>query len=92
MRMLLIATVLLTLTSMAASAQERTVTLTVEKMTCALCAVTVTKVIKRVQGVIQVSVDYDTKRTTVRYDDAITTWQEVAGASASVGFPAIKVE
>ena len=92
MRTLLIGAMLLALLPPVAVAQERTVTFAVEKMTCALCTITVSKAMKRVEGVVKVSVDYDKKRATVRYDDAITTWEKVAAASASVGFPADRVE
>jgi mercuric ion binding protein len=92
MRTLLTGVMLLALLPPVASAQERTVTFTVEKMTCALCPITVSRAMKRVEGVVEVSVDYDKKRATVGYDDAITTWEEIAAASAGVGFPANKVE
>lgn len=76
----------------AAAAGERTVVLAVERMTCALCPITVAKAIRAVDGVRDVSVDYDTKRAVVRYDDAVTTWKAIAGASTNAGYPARKVE
>ena len=75
-----------------ASADEKKVILTVDHMTCAVCPVTVTKAIERVEGVLQVSVDYDTARAIVRYEDASTTWQEIAEASTNAGYPASRDE
>jgi len=92
MRTLLTGAILLALLPPVAAAQDRTVTFAVEKMTCALCPITVSRAMKRVEGVVEVSVDYDKKRATVRYDDAITTWEEIAAASAGFGFPANKLE
>jgi mercuric ion binding protein len=92
MRNLLIGTLLLTCIPLAALGQEQTVTLAVEKMTCSLCGVTVTRAIKRVKGVRQVSIDHDTKRAIVHYDDTATTWEEIAGASTNAGYPASKVQ
>jgi len=92
MRTLVTGALLLALLPSVAAAQERTVTFAVDKMTCALCPITVSRAMKRVEGVVNVAVDFDKKRATVRYDDAITTWEKVAAASAGVGFPADKVE
>lgn len=75
-----------------ALADERTVTLVVEKMTCALCPITVSKAIEHVAGVRDVTVDFASKQATVRYDDAVTTWQAIAEASANAGYPAAKAE
>ena len=92
MKQLLIGTTLLMVAPFVALAGERTVTLALEKMTCALCPITVTKAIKRVEGVTQVTVDYDTKRAIVQYDDDKTAWQTIAEASTNAGYPASKVE
>ncbi len=92
MRTLLIGAMLSALLPPFATAQGRTVMFAVEKMTCALCPITVSRAMKRVEGVVEVSVDYNKKRATVRYDDTITTWEEIAAASAGVGFPAKKLE
>jgi len=92
MKRLLIGTALLTGAPVVALAGGQTITLAVEQMTCALCPITVTKAIKRVEGVIQVAVDYSTKRAIVYYDDGKTTWQAIAEASTNAGYPASKVE
>ena len=92
MKRVLLGIAMLWLPSSAAIAEERTVTLAIDKMTCVLCPVTVKKAIERVEGVEQVSVDYRAKRATVRYDDTVTTVESVAEASANAGYPAHKAE
>lgn len=75
-----------------AMAEQRTVTLAVEKMHCALCPVTVRKAIEKVDGVSEVTVDFDTKTASVVYDDAIATVEKIAAASTNVGYPAHPVK
>ena len=72
-------------------AANQTVTMSVEKMTCALCPVTVSKAMERVDGVQDVEVDFDTKTATVTFDDTKTTAANVAQASTDVGYPATLV-
>lgn len=76
------------LASQSALAEHRTVAMSVEKMSCATCPLTVRKAMERVDGVIKVDVDYDTKVATVTFDDAATTAAEIAKASTDVGYPA----
>jgi mercuric ion binding protein len=76
----------------AAMAAERTVTLAVENMTCALCPVTVSHAIKAVPGVAAVKVDRGTHTAVVTFDDAATSTQLVADASTNAGYPAKPVE
>ena len=72
-------------------AANQTVTMSVEKMTCALCPVTVSKAMERVDGVHDADVDLDTKTVTVKFDDTKTTAEEVAQASTDVGYPATPI-
>jgi len=69
-------------------AAEQTVSMDIERMTCALCPLTVRKAMERVDGVQQVEVDFDSKTATVTFDDAKTTAIEIAQASTDVGYPA----
>lgn len=92
MKWLLLATGLLILIPLRAMAGEQTTTLAVERMTCALCPITVRKAMGGVDGVIDVSVDFDTKQAIVRFDDAVTTIEKIAEASANAGYPARKVD
>lgn len=57
-------------------------------MTCATCPLTVRIAMKRVDGVIDATVDFDGKIATLTFDDARTTVAEIAEASTNAGFPA----
>ncbi len=74
--------------AMPAISAEQTVSMNVERMTCALCPLTVRKAMERVDGVQHVEVDYNTKTATVTFDDTQTTAADVAQASTDVGYPA----
>lgn len=74
-----------------ASAEDgrgKEVIFTIDKMTCAACPITVRKAMQRVEGVKEVSVDFDTKTATVIYDATLTDANRIAEASSNVGFPA----
>lgn len=78
----------LLLSASVAVAAERTVTLAVENMTCALCPITVRTAIERVTGVKDVQVDFETSTAVVVFDDADATVQDIAEASRQAGYPA----
>jgi len=78
----------LLLSASVAAAAERTVTLTVENMTCALCPITVRTAIEHVTGVRNVQVDFDSKTAVVVFDDAEATVEDLAEASRLAGYPA----
>ncbi len=67
---------------------EQTVSMNVERMSCALCPLTVRKAMERVDGVQEVAVDYDTKTATVTFDDTKTSAADIAQASTDIGYPA----
>ena len=72
----------------AASQQLETETFAVERMTCALCPITVRKAMEDVAGVQSVTVDYDGRTATVVFDATETTAAEIAEASGRAGYPA----
>ena len=74
--------------SVPVTAEEQSVTLAVDKMFCAMCPITVTKAMEKVDGVSSVKVDYETKAAVVVFDDTETDWQTVALASTNAGYPA----
>ena len=74
--------------SVPVAAEEQSVTLVVGKMFCAMCPITVTKAMEKVDGVSSVKVDYNTKTAVVIFDDTETDWQTVALASTNAGYPA----
>ncbi len=67
---------------------EETVSFTVDKMTCATCPIAVRKAMERVEGVKEVTVDFDSKTAVVTYDAAMTDATAIGAASTNVGFPA----
>ena len=83
----MIASLILATNIAAAPNGDQTVTFDVEKMTCATCPIAVRKAMQRVDGVKEVSVDFDTKTAIVTFDSSITTAMEIGGASTDVGFP-----
>jgi mercuric ion binding protein len=73
-------------------AAVRTTTLKVPGMTCPACPITIKKVLKRVQGVTRVKVDYPQKKVMVTFDDAKTNVKALVKATSDIGFPSQPVE
>jgi len=80
------------LASSPAWADERTVTLAVENMTCATCPIAVRMAIKGVAGVKDVNVDFAKRTAVVTFDDAVAAVPQLAEASRRAGFPAMRKE
>lgn len=80
------------LASSAALAGERTVTLAVDKMTCASCPYIVKQALTRVSGVKQADVSFEEGSATVTFDDAVISVVGLTKATADVGFPSRLVE
>ena len=72
----------------AAFAGERTMTFTVDNMTCASCPYIVKTSMAAVPGVAKVAVSFQTRTATVTFDDARTNPDAIAAASMNAGFPA----
>jgi len=87
MKTILLAAALI-LSNGAAWAAERSVTLDIQNMTCALCPITVSTAIKGVEGVRTVDVNFEAKTATVVFDDAVANVDTVAQASTNAGYPA----
>lgn len=87
MRKTLIA-ILLALPAAAFAGSPQTVVLDVQKMTCALCSVTVKKALEKVPGVAEAKIDYDGKTATVKFDPERTTAAMLVKATTDAGFPA----
>ena len=64
----------------------------IENMTCAACPFTVKKAMSRVQGVKEVTVDFDAKTATAVFDAAVVSVDAIASASTDVGYPATLIE
>jgi len=69
-------------------ASERTVTMDIQNMTCALCPITVSKAIRGVNGVKAVSVNLEGHSAKVTYEDTLAKEEVIALASSNAGYPA----
>jgi mercuric ion binding protein len=85
--MMSIAFTLSLLASSAASAAERTVTLSVQNMYCAACPHTVKASLEAVPGVTKVAVSYQDKTAIVTYDDSKTDVKGLTAATTGAGYP-----
>ncbi len=74
-------------TSSAALAAERTVTLNVRNMYCAACPTIVRKSLEAVPGVAKVVVSYKQKTAIVTYDDVKTNVRALTTATTNAGYP-----
>jgi mercuric ion binding protein len=74
------------------AAAEKTMTLAVENMTCALCPITVSRAVQAVPGVVAVEVDLNTHTAVMVFDDAFASGQQVADAATNAGYPARPAE
>lgn len=72
----------------AEQATQKTVTFTIEKMTCAMCPITVRKAMEKVAGVLSVETDYDSRTATVTFDPSKANIDAIAAASINAGYPA----
>jgi mercuric ion binding protein len=82
----------LVLNASAALAAEQVTLLSVPGMTCSLCPITVSKALRRVPGVKDVSVNLDTKTPRVRFDDEATSVDVLTKATAGAGYPSSPAE
>lgn len=71
-----------------AKTEQQTVTFAIDKMTCALCPITVRKAMEQVDGVGEVKVDFEAKTATVTFDPSVASVDTIATASANAGYPA----
>jgi mercuric ion binding protein len=70
-----------------ASAEQQTVKLKVNGMTCLSCPYQVESALKRVDGVISASASLDTKEAEVTFDNAVTNIAALTEATTNAGFP-----
>lgn len=73
--------------SSSAFAAEKTVTLAVQHMTCALCPYTVKASLQAVPGVNNAVVSLDDKTAVVTYDDSKVTVDALVKATTNAGYP-----
>lgn len=83
----LVAAAALMMLAAGAAAADRTVTLEVDKMTCASCPYIVEQALERVDGVTNASVSYEDRTARVRFDDARTDVEALTRATGEAGYP-----
>ena len=74
-------------TTSAWAAGNRTATLSVDNMDCAVCPITVRKALEKVPGVESAKVDFKSKLAVVAFDASKTTPEALTKATAVAGFP-----
>ena len=72
---------------LSAHAEQQTVQLKVEGVTCFSCPYQVKSALKRVEGVISASASLEANEAQVTYDDAITNVAALTRATTNAGFP-----
>jgi mercuric ion binding protein len=70
-----------------AQADQQTVKLNVEGMTCQSCPYQVKSALKRVEGVVSASASLKTREAVVIFDDAVTDIATIIQATTDAGFP-----
>lgn len=80
------------LTSVVALAADRTVTLAVEKMTCASCPYIVKQALTRLSGVKRADVSFEEMTAKVTFDDAVANVGGLTKATGDAGFPSRVIE
>ncbi len=68
-------------------AADKTVTLSVPGMTCAVCPITVKTALNKVDGVSQVDVSYPDREAVVTFNDNRTSVEALTEATANAGYP-----
>ncbi|MEQ9662917.1 MAG: heavy metal-associated domain-containing protein [Parasphingopyxis sp.] len=74
--------------SIAEAADLQSASFAVENMTCATCPITVQRAMQGVDGVDEVTIDYETKTALVRFHPARASTDAIAAASTEAGYPA----
>ena len=72
-----------------ALAEIQTVTLDVDKMTCASCPVVVKGALNKLDGVTGVVTSLEDKTAVVTYDDDKLTLADLTTATTNAGFPSV---
>lgn len=75
-----------------AAQENQTLTFAIDKMTCAMCPITVRKAMEQVSGVKEVKVDFKAKTAMVTFDPTLARPSQIAAASTNAGYPAHIVE
>ena len=90
--LVLVIKALAVVSAFAVDGHDHEASFTDDKMTCATCPKTVRKTMQRIDGVKEVTVDFDNKTATVLYDSNLTDAKQIGDASTNVGVPATLIE
>jgi mercuric ion binding protein len=71
---------------------QKTVTLSVENMTCNMCPYTVRKSLEQVSGVKAAKVDFDSKTATVTFNPGQVGVSKLTEATTNAGYPATQIK
>ena len=86
------ALVFLAVSSTSAWAGEQSVTLSVPKMDCEVCPITVKKALGKVVGVSRTDVSVAKREVIVTFDDAKTNVSALTAATKNAGYPSTPVK
>jgi mercuric ion binding protein len=86
-RLLIVSVLGVLISTQAASASERTVTLAVSNMYCEACPYMVKKTLESVSGVSKATVSFKNKTAVVVFDDAKASVKDLTSATTKAGFP-----
>lgn len=76
--------------SVAFASESKTITLSVDKMTCNMCPITVKRALRKVDGVSEVSAKYEGDGVgwaTVTYDPTKVNVEDLTFATEQAGYP-----
>lgn len=71
-----------------ALAENKSACFNVEGMTCAACAVTTKAAVKKLKGIKDIQVSLDDKSAVIKFDDALTSSEEIKKKIDAVGYKA----
>lgn len=74
--------------SQIALAETKNACFNVEGMTCAACTVTTKAAVKKLDGIKDIQVSLDERSAVIKYDDALTSSDEIKKKIDSVGYKA----
>lgn len=70
------------------SLDEKTVEISLPSIQCGMCATTIKKALKKVEGVTEAKIDLTNKKVTVSFDDLVTSIDKIETAITSAGYEA----
>ena len=73
-------------------AAESSVVLSIPKMDCPVCPITVKRSLQNVDGVYDVQVSLEDKQATVKFNDVHTSIDDLREATSNAGYPSTVVK